>query len=77
MSDERRSLWCDGFYSYFDFRAIFYTSYKPITAFCDVTIILLTGWVNELMAGGLGGGKGFMFFICNMELTTEGQGIVK
>lgn len=31
------------------------------------------GWVNELMAGGLGGGKGFMFFICNMELTTEGQ----
>ena len=29
------------------------------------------------MAGGLGGGKGFMFFICNMELTTEGQGIVK
>ncbi|XP_015771997.1 PREDICTED: insulin-degrading enzyme-like [Acropora digitifera] len=31
------------------------------------------GWVNELMAGGLGGGKGFSFFICNMELTTEGQ----
>ncbi|XP_068709633.1 insulin-degrading enzyme-like [Montipora foliosa] len=31
------------------------------------------GWVNELVAGGIGGAKGFMFFICNMELTTEGQ----
>jgi len=31
------------------------------------------GWVNELVAGGAAGAKGFMFFICNMELTTEGQ----
>ncbi|PFX29777.1 insulin-degrading enzyme-like [Stylophora pistillata] len=31
------------------------------------------GWVNELVAGGAGGAKGFMFFICNMELTSEGQ----
>lgn len=31
------------------------------------------GWVNELMAGASAGAKGFMFFICNMELTNEGQ----
>lgn len=31
------------------------------------------GWVNELCAGGTNGAKGFWFFICNMELTTEGQ----
>lgn len=33
-----------------------------------------TGWVNELVAGGASGARGFMFFICNMELTSEGQG---
>nr|XP_058959294.1 insulin-degrading enzyme-like isoform X2 [Pocillopora verrucosa] len=31
------------------------------------------GWVNELVAGGASGARGFMFFICNMELTSEGQ----
>ena len=39
-----------------------------------MSIFVTTGWVNELVAGGAGGAKGFMFFICNMELTTEGQG---
>ena len=33
---------------------------------------ILTGWVNALVAGEVEGAKGFMFFICNMELTTEG-----
>ena len=32
--------------------------------------------MNNLLAGGMEGAKGFMFFICNMELTTEGQGLV-
>ena len=27
------------------------------------------------MAGASAGAKGFMFFICNMELTNEGQGM--
>ncbi|EDO37735.1 predicted protein [Nematostella vectensis] len=31
------------------------------------------GWVNALVAGALDGAKGFMFFMCNMELTNEGQ----
>ena len=39
-----------------------------------MSISVSPGWVNELLAGGAGGAKGFMFFICNMELTTEGQG---
>ena len=39
-----------------------------------MSIFVTTGWVNELVAGGAGGAKGFMFFICNMELTTEGLG---
>ena len=33
-----------------------------------------TGWVNELSAGPTNGAKGFMMFVCNMELTTDGQG---
>ena len=39
-----------------------------------MSTFVTTGWVNELVAGGAGGAKGFMFFICNMELTTEGLG---
>lgn len=39
-----------------------------------LSILLISGWVNALVAGPLEGAKGFMFFLCNMELTTEGQG---
>jgi insulysin len=36
--------------------------------------ILSTGWANSLGAGPMDGAKGFMFFICNIELTESGLG---
>ena len=39
-----------------------------------MSTFMSTGWVNELSAGPVAGAKGFMFFVCNMELTTDGQG---
>jgi hypothetical protein len=32
------------------------------------------GWANALGAGSMEGAKGFMFFICDIELTESGLG---
>ncbi len=35
---------------------------------------MLSGWVNQLVGGQKGGGKGFMFFIVNVDLSEQGIG---
>lgn len=53
---------------------LMYSHFFEINEF-QLMFLFSTGWVNELMAGASAGAKGFMFFICNMELTNEGQGM--